>query len=194
MVLTHRYDTAMAAAEIGADFVQYRDKTATTPETLMRIVEGLKGSPTRLFVNDRWDWAREYGADGVWLGREDTPLETVVGKGLLVGATIHFPHEYDDVRHCAFDFAGVGPVFGTRSKATSLPDLGLHGLKTLVEYIERPVLAIGGVGLDNAADVLRTGAAGLAVLSAFESDPYGTGKKLRQLLDEFSFSRDYSDI
>ncbi len=185
MVLTHRYATAMAAAEIGADFVQYRDKNASSPEVLVQILEGLRGSGTLVFVNDRLDWALEYRADGVWLGRNDAPLSQSVGTGLLVGATLHFPYEYDEVKHWPFDFAGVGPVFGTRSKDTGLPPLGVRGLKNMVKYVSRPVLAIGNINPDNAADALKAGAAGVAVLSCFENDPYGVGKTLRRILDAF---------
>ena len=184
MVLTHRYKTAMAAAEIGADFVQYRDKSATHPGVLAQIVKGLEGSKTRLFVNDRLDWALNYRAAGVWLGRDDAPLSLAENTGLLVGRTLHSAAEYDEVENQSFHFAGVGPVFGSRSKNTGLPPLGTAGLKALANYIARPVIAIGNITPANAAEVVAAGAAGIAVLSAFEDDPYGVGKKLRRILDE----------
>ncbi|MDW8334960.1 MAG: thiamine phosphate synthase, partial [Bacteroidia bacterium] len=100
--------------------------------------------------------------------------------------TVHFPSEFDAIREIAFDFAGVGPVFGSRSKDTGLPPLGLEGLRHMVEHVSKPVLAIGGITPDNAASVLQTGVAGVAVLSAFEADPYGVGRRLRRTLDAFS--------
>lgn len=123
-----------------------------------------------LIVNDRADLAAHADAQGVHLGQGDGAPQAaagLLGPHAIVGATVHSRAELDALAGAPIHYIGVGPVFGTQSKAVGLPDLGLDGLAALCAASPWPVIAIGGIALADVAAVLAAGAHGVAILSAF---------------------------
>ena len=167
------FDLTLAAVSAGAPLLQYREKHFAPEqhlEELKTCLGAVKGTPTRFIINDYVDLAIELQADGVHVGMGDAPLEDVVAKlpaDMILGATVHTKEELEYVRQFPVDYIGVGPVFGTSSKNLDLPDLGLQNLRSIVKASEIPVVAIGGITSCTIDGVLRTGAYGIAVLSAF---------------------------
>lgn len=159
--------------EAGDCVVQYRHK-AYLPDRdraeLMAIGALAQEMGRRLVVNDRVDLALESGAGGVHLGQgDDDPraAAALLGPRALIGATVHSMAELVALASAPIHYIGVGPVYGSHSKATGLPDLGLDGLAALAAASPWPVVAIGGIGLAQVPEVLAAGAHGVAVISAF---------------------------
>jgi thiamine-phosphate pyrophosphorylase len=161
-------ETARAAAEGGATVVQWRLKGLPTAEVVER------GRATRslcarhgvtFVVNDDVEAALLLGADGVHLGREDEGAERAREQGLLVGLSASSVDEATAADGAA-DYIGAGPVWATPSKADADPPIGLDGLGEICRRVSVPVVAIGGIDASNAADCIRAGAAGVAVIRA----------------------------
>lgn len=163
---------ARCAVEGGADTVQFREKrphdTARLVAVARRLVAAV-GEAATVIVNDRVDVALAAGIHAVHLGRDDmSPAEARrrLGARALIGRTANSLDEALAVDREPVDYLGVGPVFGTTSKAAPAPRLGLEGLAAIVAAVRRPVIAIGGIGPERIGAVLETGAHGVAVLSA----------------------------
>jgi thiamine-phosphate pyrophosphorylase len=127
----------------------------------------------RVIVNDRADIARLSGADGVHLGQDDLPpllARRVAGDAAIVGVSTHTPAQLDDVPGAmagTISYAAAGPVFGTTTKATGHAPLGLEAVRRAAGRASArgvPLVAIGGITLDTAADVLEAGASSVAVI------------------------------
>ena len=178
------------AFRAGIPFVQYRNKDFLPErdlEELRKLAGVAKETGRVLIVNDDADLAAEVGAGGVHLGVGDgspAAARARLGPAATIGATVHNFDELHALRDMPIDYIGVGPVFGTRSKDTGLPDLGLEGLRAICEASPFPVVAIGSVDARNLADVAAAGAKGAAILSAFclADDP---GAYAAQLFEEF---------
>jgi len=166
-------DTARRAIEAGATVVQLRVK-AETPEVIRRG-RGLRSLGTMCVVNDDVDAALELGADGVHLGQSDRGAELARARGLLLGRSAT---TYEEAVEAEADYLGVGPVWPTPSKEDAAPPLGLDELARICAAVSVPVIAIGGIDASNAADCIRAGAAGVAVVRA------ATDPALRLAVDE----------
>jgi thiamine-phosphate pyrophosphorylase len=176
----------------GIDLIQIRERDLPVRRLLALVEEAVKAASagsTRILVNDRLDVAVAAGAAGVQLPAHGFSVEEVRRNypELLIGASTH---NLDELRRAAdggADFAVFGPVFETPSKKAYGPPLGLEKLAEAVRAVNIPVLALGGVTLENAADCLRAGAAGLAAISLFQQSPdlEETVTRLRVLGQEF---------
>jgi thiamine-phosphate pyrophosphorylase len=179
------------AIEGGAGAVQLRNKRATTRE-LHREAERLReltlelGVP--LFVNDRVDVALAVDADGVHLGQEDLPLRLARGiwpRPRILGVSAATA----ELARVAFgegaDYVGAGPVFATATKDTGRRPLGREGLRAIVEAVALPVVGIGGICVENVAQVAEAGAAVAAVIGGLFADPRGPRIAAAALLQEF---------
>jgi thiamine-phosphate pyrophosphorylase len=179
--LVEDLETARIAVEGGATVVQWRQKDVPTVEVVER------GRATRslcarhgvtFVVNDDVEAALMLGADGVHLGRTDQGAERAQEHGLLLGlsaSNVAEAHEADG----RADYIGAGPVWATPSKADADPPIGLDGLREICAAVSAPVVAIGGVDATNAAECIRSGAAGIAVIRAARD-----AAKLRAAIDE----------
>lgn len=155
--------------------LQLRAKPLGTREmlALARALAPLcRAAETPFYVNDRADVAALAGADGVHVGTSDLPIADVrrVFPGLLVGASSHTDAEVAEALAQAPDYLAFGPVFGTRSKADPSPTVGLDALREAVARTTRPVVAIGGITLENAESVRATGARAGAVIASLVVD------------------------
>lgn len=171
-------ELADAAWAAGADGVQLRDKTsdpARRLELARRLAARRRGLPGRsFFVNDDPRLAVEADADGVHVGPEDAPpaeARAVVGTERLVGFSAGTCEEARSGAAGGADYLGVGPVFGSTSKADAGPALGLAELSRIAAATDLPVIAIGSITPERIASVLAHGAFGVAVLSAYALAP-----------------------
>jgi len=127
----------------------------------------------RLIVNDRPDVALLAAADGVHLGQDDLlprDARTVLPEGAIVGLSTHGDRQVEAAADDPVDYVAIGPVFATRTKPDSQPPVGLEGVRSARTRTRRPLVAIGGITVDNARAVIEAGADGIAVLSAFLAD------------------------
>jgi thiamine-phosphate pyrophosphorylase len=170
----------------GVDWVQLREKDLPA-ERLLELartaVATVEGTATRVLINDRLDVALAAGAAGVHLGEASLPVAEVVRwcreangkrrapKGFLVGASCHSLASAREAERGGADYIFFGPVFRTPSKATYGPPQGLAKLAEVARSVRLPVLAIGGIILENAAACLKVGAAGLAAIRLFQESP-----------------------
>ena len=165
-----------AAVAAGVPLIQLREKKLTARvlfDLTARAAEIARGTSTRLLVNDRADIASGAGADGVHLTTRSLEPKTVrrtFGEGFLIGASTHSLGEATKARDGGADFIVFGPIFPTPSKAGYGPPLGLHCLADVAsELAPFPVLALGGISIDNARECLRAGASGVAGISLFRA-------------------------
>ena len=170
-------EVVAAAVSGGVTCVQLREKHCSTREFLeeaRRVRELLVGTGVPLIINDRLDVALAVAADGVHLGQNDMHLSDarrLVGERPVIrgsAESVAAPLRPDAE---SADYIGVSPVFTTPTKMDTAPPLGLEGLREIRRAVSLPLVAIGSIRHDNAAEVLRAGADGLAVVSAIVSAP-----------------------
>ena len=184
--------TVLEAVAGGVTIVQLRDKTATDDELLataiaLKAALALTGVP--LIVNDRPEVAKVAGLAGVHIGQDDgnpTAVRTLLGPEALIGLSVTRADEIATVDPAVVDYVGLGPVFATPSKADAAPPLGIDGMDAIGARLPLPWVAIGGIGVANAAAVMRSGAAGIAVVSAINTaaDPRTAAAALRTEIDK----------
>jgi len=174
----------------GAKAIQLREKDLGGRE-LYELAARLKAlcclHRAGLFINERVDVALAVDADGVQLGSGAIPVDAaraLLGERKLIGASIHSTAEALAAERAGADFVLFGPVYFTPSKAAFGKPQGLRLLQEAVEKISLPVYAIGGVTSENVAAVKKTGARGVAVISAIMSaaEPAAASKELLRLL------------
>ena len=160
---------AMDLFDGGARLVQIRHKAATSRILIQEVDQVLKiaPQPARIVVNDRADVARVTGVWGVHLGQEDlTPslARGVLAEGQIIGYSTHSLAQAIEAERAPVDYIAVGPVFSTATKEDAAPVLGLQRLREICSRVQKPVVAIGGITLEAAKDVLDCGAASVAVI------------------------------
>jgi thiamine-phosphate pyrophosphorylase len=161
-------ETARLAVEGGATVIQWRIKNVPRVDVVER------GRATRslcarhgvpFVVNDDVEAALMLGADGVHLGRGDGGGDAARDQGMLLGLSAGNVSEAREADG-ACDYIGVGPIWPTPSKPDADPPIGIDGLREVCAAVSTPVVAIGGIGVTNAADCIRAGATGVAVIRA----------------------------
>ena len=178
-----------AAVEARVDLVQVREKGLKTHvlfELTNRAAEITRGTSTKLLVNDRADVAKAAGADGVHLTTQSLPGDVVrhtFGKRFLIGVSTHSEEEVFSARDAGADFVVFGPVFETQSKLLYGAPRGLHELENIAKAAAAfPVVALGGVTIDNAQECVNAGASGVAAIRMFSDAQTlpGTVARLRE--------------
>ena len=169
----HALVSDLAAAERavadGATVVQLRLKDAERAEVVAvgePVLAACRDAGVAFVVNDDVEAALRLGADGVHLGQGDAGAERAREAGLLLGLSAGSVEEARRAEAAGASYVGAGPVWATPSKPDAGPPLGLEGLAAICEAVAAPVIAIGGVDAANAADCIRAGAAGVAVIRA----------------------------
>jgi thiamine-phosphate pyrophosphorylase len=170
-------ETARAAVAGGARVVQLRNKHADTArmiETGRALKAALFGTNARLIVNDDVEAAVAIGADGLHIGQEDMDAPTArarIGRDMILGLSVETEALAAAVDPAIVDYAGIGPVFATPTKADHKQPIGFAGLARLVRICRVPSVAIGGLKADHVGAVFAAGADGLAVVSAICGTP-----------------------
>ena len=159
--IVDRLETARAAVAAGATVVQLRVKEPT--DEVVERGRGFRELGVTFVVNDDVDAALALQADGVHLGQGDPGAERAREAGLLLGRSAV---TLEQAVAADADYLGAGPVWETPSKPDADPSIGLEGLAEICRTVSVPVVAIGGVDASNAADCIRAGAAGVAVIRA----------------------------
>jgi thiamine-phosphate pyrophosphorylase len=161
-----------ALAGAGCSLLQVRAKELSDARLVRFAREAVLASHAggaHLLVNDRPDVALIVGADGVHLGQEDlSPADAraLLPPGSIVGVSTHDLGQLRAALREPVDYVALGPVFATRTKARPDPVVGTEMVREARQMSDRPLVAIGGIEPDNAAEVVRAGADGLAVISA----------------------------
>jgi len=148
--------------------IQVREKDLPGGELfalVCRIRDLAAGTKTRVLVNDRLDVALAAGIDGVHLPANGLPVASVRPLVKVLGVSVHTLEEAVAAESVGADFIVFGPIFETPGKTA----VGLEPLRKVAASVKIPVLAIGGITLEGAGDVLAAGAAGVAGIRIFQS-------------------------
>jgi thiamine-phosphate pyrophosphorylase len=183
--------TAKKLMEAGVKLLQYRAKNAAARELWEEsraIAELARRTNCTFIVNDRPDVAYLAGADGVHVGQDDPDVEQarkVIGPERWVGVSTHNLEQFRDAAATSADYIAVGPIYQTSSKVNPDPMVGTELLEQVRALTEKPIVAIGGITLERAADVLAAGADSVAVISDIlkSKDPAGMAREFIRRLD-----------
>jgi thiamine-phosphate pyrophosphorylase len=184
-------DVVQAAVQGGVTCVQLREKHANSRDfyaQAVALMDLLAPLNVPLIINDRIDIALACGAQGVHLGQSDLPVHAsrkLLPPEVFIGWSVE---TMDEVLHSAtlpVDYLGVSPVFATPTKTDTATPWGLEGLQRIRALTQLPLVAIGGIHLHNATQIMQAGADSLAVVSAICSadDPLAVSQQLRELID-----------
>ena len=179
-------------ALLGAGTVQLRAKNLNDSEALQLISDALavtKGTPTKLVVNDYWRAAVVAGAKHLHLGQEDlaeADLNAIHDAGLTLGLSTHDDEELENALRAKPDYIALGPIFPTTLKSMRFAP---QGIAKITEWKKRigniPLVAIGGIKFEQAAEIFAAGADSIAVVSDVTQnvDP---DARVRAWLDTFA--------
>ena len=174
----------------GVTVVQIREKTADTLEfynLALKVKEITTKYDVPLIINDRVDVALAIDADGVHVGQSDMPCSVtrrLIGEDKILGVSAATIKEAKKAEKDGADYIGTGAVFPTATKDDA-PKITKKDLKEIVDSINIPVVAIGGITLENASQLNDTGIAGLSVVSAIMSseNPKESSEKLLNIFN-----------
>ena len=189
----------------GIDWVQIREKDLPARELASLTRQALRiaakysvnrSSPIRVLVNDRLDVAIAERADGVHLGEKSLPvgetrtliksavLKQTIGESFMIGASCHSIEAAKSAERDGADYIFFGPIFATPSKERFGPPQGVERLAQICHAINVPVLAIGGITLENANSCIAAGATGIAAIRLFQNatDPAGSMRPLHRMV------------
>ncbi len=189
--LTHA-EIAHRAVAGGANVIQLRDKRMSGEELMdcaLEIRAITKKAGVLFIVNDRLDIAIASKADGVHLGQDDLPARLarpLAPPGFIIGVSAGTLEEAVQAERDGADYIGLGPICRTGSKNDAGPACGFGLIAQVKNSVKVPVVAIGGIGPDNAKEAIAAGADGLAVISAVVSQPDITAaaRRLKGIIQE----------
>jgi len=154
----------------GVRVLQYRGKGTFRHQSWREccaLAELARSRKARFIVNDRADLALLCGADGVHLGQEDLPAEQarrLLGEGRIIGFSTHTVEQAREADRLPVDYLAIGPVFATTTKQRAEAVVGLETVRAVRAAVRKPLVAIGGITLENAAAVIEAGADAVAVI------------------------------
>ena len=160
---------AHALFDGGVQLLQVRNKEASARRLFDQVEEIIKMAPADacVIVNDRVDIALTAGAAGVHLGQTDLPAAAarfILGNDSIVGFSTHNLPQALEANNLPVDYVAVGPIFATSTKPNADPVVGLEGLTSICKVVQKPVVAIGGIQLENVREVFDAGAHSVAVI------------------------------
>ncbi len=164
-------EVVQAMLDNGIKLVQYREKEKKMGakfEECKVIREMTRKAGAAFIINDDIELAILVNADGVHIGQEDLPVEAVrelVGEDMAIGLSTHAPEEALDAVKRGADYIGVGPIFRTFTKDDVVDPVGFEYLDYVVENVDLPFVAIGGIKEHNLADVAQRGARCVALVT-----------------------------
>ena len=164
-------ECARQLVDAGVRLLQYRNKTASASDLLessKRLSAELIPGGVTFIVNDRADVAVLAGASGVHVGQEDLDVEaarSLVGAEKLIGISTHSRAQFEQAAATSADYIAVGPIFSTFTKSNPDPVVGAEFIRQVRPLTGKPIVAIGGITLERAAEVVQAGADSIAVIS-----------------------------
>ena len=172
----------------GTTVVQLREKTASTKEfyeLALKVKEITSRYDVPLLINDRIDIALAVDSEGVHIGQDDMPADIareIIGEDMILGVSASTVEEAKKAEKDSADYIGSGAVFPTATKDDA-DSVSKEELKEIVDSIDIPVVAIGGITVENANTLKGSGIAGFSVVSAIMSaeDPKVASKKLKEI-------------
>ena len=168
---------ARKLVEAGANLIQLRDKRPSARRLYAdarEMASWLGPRGVRFIGNDRADIAAMVGASGVHVGQDDLPVEAarkICRPPCWVGVSTHNLNQLREADRTSADYIAVGPIFPTVTKQNPDPVVGLELLREARKLTTKPLVAIGGITADNAADVYAAGADSVAVIGGLWSAP-----------------------
>jgi len=181
-------ECALQLVDAGVRLLQYRNKVASSRELLESsrcLSTALAPGGVTFVVNDRADVAALADARGVHVGQEDLSVEdarAVVGPDKLVGVSTHNRAQFEQAAASSADYIAVGPIFSTSTKANPDPVVGMEFIRRIRPLTCKPIVAIGGITLERATEVVRAGADSVAVISDIVRAP-NPGERTRQFIE-----------
>jgi thiamine-phosphate pyrophosphorylase len=167
-------ELAEALAGSGVELIQYRNKTASSRqffEISRKLADFLRPRGIRFIVNDRADIALLAHAGGVHVGQDDLGVEdarvvcaSAAGKDFWVGFSTHSLEQVAAADATSADYIAFGPIFPTATKKNPDPVVGTELLRKARQLTKKPLVGIGGITVDRAAEVYRAGADSIAVI------------------------------
>lgn len=160
------------AVKGGVSIVQLREKEAGSRDfyNLALALKGeLLGTGVPLIINDRLDIALAVDADGLHIGQDDLPFPAarrVLGPKKIIGLSVSSREEAAEGVRLGAGYLGVGPLFATSTKPDAASPTGLELITELKKLIALPLVAIGGINIENVSAIRKAGADGVAVVSA----------------------------
>ncbi|NWJ49259.1 MAG: thiamine phosphate synthase [Bacteroidetes bacterium] len=159
----------------GVTMVQLREKNISTLDFLNKAIAlkkllSLYGIP--LIINDRLDIALASDADGLHIGQSDMPYQIareILGYDKIIGLSVETITQAEEANLLDVDYIGLSPVFSTNTKTDINTPLGLEGIATIASFSHHPMVAIGGINVENTPEIIKAGAHGVAVVSAIVS-------------------------
>lgn len=178
-------------AEAGVRLLQYRNKRASSRELYQvsqRLASILCPRGITFFVNDRPDVAWLAAASGVHVGQEDLSVlqvRAVVGADKKIGVSTHTMEQFQRAAESSADYIAVGPIFSTSSKEHPDPVLGTEFIRRIRVLTDKPIVAIGGITLQRAGEVISAGADSVAVIRDIlrAVDPGARARQYIELLE-----------
>lgn len=185
-------EVVQAMIDAGIKIIQYREKDKKKLykyEECQKIRMLTRQAGVTFIVNDDVDLALLVGADGVHIGQEDLPIEKVrelVGEEMIIGLSTHSPSQAQDAVAKGADYIGVGPIFKTYTKKDVCDPVGFEYLEYVVQNIDIPFVAIGGIKQHNVAEVVKRGAKCVAMVTEIVgADDIGQKiKEVRRVITE----------
>lgn len=190
------HELAMQACSAGIDWVQLRVKNKTHNEWLDIALQTelvCRKHHSKLIINDNPTIAKQIKADGVHLGKSDmSPHEArqILGSSAIIGGTANTMEDIINLHNQGVDYIGLGPFRFTSTKENLSPVLGLEGYKTIIEQcrtkgISIPIVAIGGINVEDIKPLVETGVYGIAVASAISKAPniFEAAKKFKNKMN-----------
>jgi thiamine-phosphate pyrophosphorylase len=187
-------EIARQLVEAGVRLLQYRAKNVAAREALetaKQLADLARTEGASFFVNDRPDLAYLSGADGVHVGQDDVSVEqarTILGPDRWVGVSTHNRQQFERAVASSADYVAIGPIFATTSKLNPDPVVGIELLRQLRPLTQKPIVAIGGIRLDRAAEVIEAGADSVAVISDILGAP-NPAQQARQFIQRLEAAK-----
>lgn len=178
-------DFARILADADVKLIQLRDKKSSSWQFFTAantMAQALMPRGIQFVVNDRADIAAIVGASGVHVGQDDLPVEDarkLCQPPMWVGVSTHNLAQLQEAIATSADYIAVGPIFATQTKENPDPVVGLDLIREARKLTRKPLVAIGGITLENAASVYAAGADSVAVIRdlALAADPAAQAKK-----------------
>lgn len=181
----------------GATMVQYRNKayaetgSKAALDEAGRILDICRKAGVPMLINDHLELAEAVGADGVHVGQDDIPPAEArrrLGDDAIIGVSVSNMEELARTDLVPCDYIGTGPFFATGTKPDASAVLGAEGFREIVGKSPLPVVAIGGIGPENAHLCFQSGAAGVAVISCVSraANPEAAARRLADVCRQFA--------